>query len=87
MDRKLDAVFDAYKEAINTDIAQLALRREEFNTFKLDALEIGGTELFDQIDNAFPLSEQMLDASGLEELAQECESLRHALKLAAQKAL
>lgn len=84
---KLDAVFDAYKEAIKTDIAQLEGRKEEFNAFKLDALEIGGTELFDRIDRAFPLSEQMLDSSELERLLDECESLRRKLKLAAQKAL
>lgn len=87
VDCKLDAVFDAYKEAIKTDITQLELRRDEFNTFKLNALEMGGTKLFDQIDKAFPLSEQILDSSELEELVQECESLRRTLKPAAQKAL
>lgn len=84
---RLDAVFDAYKQAINADIAQLEERKGEFNAFRLDALEIGGTVLFDRIDQAFPLSEQMFDSSGLEKLADECESLRHTLKLAAQKAL
>lgn len=84
---KLDAVFDAYKQAIKTDIAQLEGRKDEFNAFKLDALEIGGTELFDRIDRAFPLSEQMLDSSELERLVDECESLRRKLKLAAQEAL
>ncbi|AJE20115.1 hypothetical protein [Azotobacter chroococcum] len=84
---RLDAVFDAYKQAINADIAQLEGRKGEFNAFKLDALEIGGTELFDRIDQAFPLSEQMFDSSVLERLADECERLRRTLKLAAQKAL
>ncbi|HGW3656243.1 TPA: hypothetical protein ACNH47_001645 [Pseudomonas aeruginosa] len=84
---KLDVIFDAYKEAIKTDIAQLDGRKEEFNAFKLDALEIGGTDLFDRIDRAFPLSEQILDSSELERLLDECESLRRKLKLAAQKAL
>ena len=84
---KLDAVFDAYKQAINDDIALLEGRKGEFNSFKLDALEIGGTELFDRIDRAFPLSEKMFDSSGLERLVDECEGLRRKLKKAAQKAL
>ena len=41
-------VFDAYKQAIQADIAQLEGRKGEFNAFKLDALEIGGTALFDR---------------------------------------
>ncbi|CAI3809594.1 MULTISPECIES: hypothetical protein [Pseudomonas] len=45
---KLDTVFDAYKQAIQADIAQLEGRKGEFNAFKLDALEIGGTALFDR---------------------------------------
>lgn len=84
---KLDAVFDAYKQAIKADIAQLEGRKGEFNAFKLDALEIGGTALFDRIDRAFPLSEKMFDSSGLERLVDECEGLRRKLKQAAQKAL
>jgi hypothetical protein len=84
---KLDAVFDAYKLAIKADIAQLEGRKGEFNAFKLDALEIGGTALFDRIDRAFPLSEKMFDSSGLERLVDECEALRRKLKQAAQKAL
>jgi len=84
---KLDAVFDAYKQALKTDIAQLESRKGEFNGFKLDALEIGGTVLFDRIDRAFPISEQMFDSSGLEKLVDECEGLRRKLKLAARKAL
>lgn len=87
IDNKLDAVFDDYKQAIETDIGQLESRKGEFNAFKLDALEIGGTALFDRIDKAFPLSEQMFESSGLEKLLDECESLRRTLKLAAQKAL
>ncbi|MDX7730758.1 dynamin family protein [Aeromonas caviae] len=85
--RKLDAVFDAYKAAIDADIALLDNRKYEFDAFKLDALEIGGTALFDRIDKAFPLSDQMFDTSELERLANECESLRRTLKLAAQDAL
>ena len=84
---KLDAVFDAYKQAIKADIEQLEGRKGEFNAFKLDALEIGGTELFDRIDRAFPLSEKMFDSSGLERLVNDCEGLRRSLKQAAQKAL
>lgn len=84
---KLDTVFDAYKQAIQADIAQLEGRKGEFNAFKLDALEIGGTALFDRIDRAFPISEQMFDSSGLEKLVDECEGLRRTLKLAARKAL
>ncbi|MFJ4444068.1 dynamin family protein [Pseudomonas sp. NPDC089422] len=84
---KLDAVFDAYKCAIKADIAQLKGRKNEFNAFKLDALEIGGTALHDRIERAFPLSEQMFDVSELEQLVGDCEDLRHKLKLAAQKAL
>jgi hypothetical protein len=84
---KLDAVFDAYKQAIKADIEQLEGRKGEFNAFKLDALEIGGTELFDRIDRAFPLSEKMFDSSELERLVNDCEGLRRSLKQAAQKAL
>jgi hypothetical protein len=84
---KLDAVFDAYKRAIKTDIAQLKSRKKEFNDFKMDALEIGGTPLYDRIERAFPISEQMFDISALEQLAVECETLRQKLKQAAQNAL
>lgn len=84
---RLDSVFDAYKQAINADITQLKGRISEFDAFKLDALEIGGTALFDRIDHAFPIAEQTLDASGLEKLVDECENLRRKLKLAVQKAL
>lgn len=84
---KLDAVFDAYKQAILADIAELEGRKREFENFKLDALEIGGTALFDRIDRAFPISEQMFESSGLEKLLNECEELRRKLKLAARKAL
>lgn len=84
---KLDAVFDDYKQAIEADIEQLESRKGEFNAFKLDALEIGGTALFERIDQAFPLSEQMFDSSALERLVDECESLRLKLQLAAKKAL
>lgn len=84
---KLDTVFDAYKQAIQADITQLEGRKREFNAFKLDALEIGGTALFDRIDRSFPMSEQIFDSSGLEKLLKECEGLRRILKLAAQKAL
>lgn len=87
VNRKINAVFDSYKKAIEADIAELEKRQDEFNAFKLDALEIGGTELFDRIDKAFPLSKQILDTSVQKKLKQECESLRHALKIAAQKAL
>lgn len=84
---RLDGVFNAYKHAINADIAQLKARKKEFAAFKLDALEIGGTDLFDRFDQAFPISEQAFDASGLEKLANECEQLSRRVKLAAQKAL
>lgn len=84
---ELDTVFNAYKQAIQADIAQLEGRKGEFNAFKLDALEIGGTALFDRIDRSFPMSEQIFDSSGLEKLLKECEGLRRMLKLAAQKAL
>ena len=84
---KLDAVFDAYNQAIQNDIAQLRSRKSEFNAFKLDALEIGGTVLFDRIDQAFPFSEQLFDESELIGLLNECESIRDRLKLAAHKAL
>lgn len=84
---KLDTVFDSYKQAIQADIAQLKSCKYEFNMFKLDALELGGTALFDKIDQAFPMSEQMFDSSGLERLVTECEALREKLKLAARKAL
>jgi hypothetical protein len=80
-------VFDEYKQALEADIEQLESRKGEFNAFKLDALEIGGTALFDRIDQAFPLTEQMFESSGLERLVDECESLRRKLKLAAQQAL
>jgi len=84
---KLDAVFNAYKLAIKTDITRLQSRKDEFNAFKLDAMELGGTELFDRIDQAFPLSDQMFDYSELIGLLNECESLHDKLKLAARKAL
>lgn len=84
---KLDTLFDAYKQAIQADIAQLEGFQGKFNAFKLDALEIGGTELFDRVDRAFPITEQMFDSSGLASLLDECESLRRSLKLAAQKSL
>ena len=84
---QLEALFDEYKQALETDIEQLESRKGEFNAFKLDALEIGGTALFDRIDQAFPLTEQMFESSGLERLVDECESLRRKLKLAAQQAL
>lgn len=84
---KLDTVFDAYKQAIQADIAQMQGCKGEFNAFKLDALEIGGTVLFDRIERAFPISEQVFDSSGLEKLLKECEGLRRMLTLAAQKAL
>ncbi|GKQ66637.1 GTPase [Aeromonas caviae] len=87
MTSKLDAVFNAYKAAIKNDITLLQSRKDEFNAFKLDAMELGGTELFDRIDQAFPLSEQMFDYSELIGLLNECESLHDKLKLAAQKAL
>ena len=87
VNRKINAVFDSYKKAIEADIAELEKRQDEFNAFKLDALEIGGTELFDRIDKAFPLSKQILDTSVQKKLEQECENLRRALKIAAQKAL
>lgn len=84
---KLDTVFDAYKQAIQADIAQMEGCKGEINAFKLDALEIGGTALFDRIDRAFPISEQVFDSSGLEKLLKECEGLRRMLTLAAQKVL
>lgn len=62
-------------------------RKKEFNDFKMDALEIGGTPLHDRIERAFPISEQMFDTSELEQLVVECEDLRHKLKQAAQNAL
>lgn len=84
---KLDAVFDAYKGALKADIAQMEERKREFNSFKLDALEIGGTALFDRIDKAFPLAEELFDSSALEELVGECENVRRTLKQAAQESL
>ncbi len=87
IDSKLDAVFDAYQQAIKADIAQLESRRSELNAFKLDALEIGGTVLFDRVDQAFTMSDVMLESSELEKLVDECENLRCRLKQAAKKAL
>ncbi|PWB34351.1 hypothetical protein DCO48_06530 [Pseudomonas sp. SDI] len=87
IDKKLNAVFDAYQRAIEADIAQLEGRKGEFNAFKLDALEVGGTALFDRIDQAFPLTEQMFDTSTLEKLVGECQNLRGKLRKAAAKAL
>ena len=87
VNRKINAVFDSYKKAIETDIAELEQRQDELNAFKLDALEMGGTELFDRIEKAFPLSKQILDTSAQKKLERECEELRRALKIAAQKAL
>lgn len=84
---KLDQVFDSYKQAIQADIAKLDSRKEEFNAFKLDALEIGGTALFDRIDKALTLSEETLESSELEKLMNECEILRRTLKTGAKKAL
>lgn len=84
---KLDAVFNAYKMAIKNDITLLQRQKNKFNSFKLDAMELGGTELFDRIDRALPQSEQMFNYPELIGLLNECESLHDKLKLAAREAL
>lgn len=84
---KIDDVFDKYERALQADLKQLEENARKFNDFKLDALEIGGTTLYDRVDEAFPISGQMLDSSELEQLLTECEDLRQKLKLAAQKSI
>jgi len=85
--RRLDDVFDAYKQAIAVDIEQLKSRKKQFDAFKLYALEVGGTALFHRIDQAVPINEQSCDLSGLEKLADECEQLRRKLKQSCEKSL
>lgn len=87
---RIDAVFDLYAQALKEDMKKLEAERRTLNAIKLFALEHGGTALFDKvqekIEDEFPLSGQS-DTPRLEALANECESLRYRLIVAAQKAL
>lgn len=87
IEKKLDDVFNKYQQAIQADIEQLECQARQFNDFKLDALEIGGTTLFDRIEQALPMYEQMFDSSKLKQLLAECETLRQKLKQAAAVAI
>lgn len=84
---KIDAVFNAYNQAIQADINLLKKRVDEINAIKLDALEMGGTALLDLLYQKFPNADLIFDPSELKEILEECEQLRRNLKLAVKNIL
>jgi len=85
--RKIDGIFNRYKAAIQGDINQIGNRKRSFDNFKMDALEIGGTVLFDRLDKAFPDADNTFATFHLEQLLEECENLRCKLKESARRIL
>lgn len=87
IEHKIDDVFDRYKYAIEQDISVCCERRKDFERFKLDALESGGSELYRRMSELCAPLEVGLDVTGLQKHARECEGLRKLFKEAARSTL
>lgn len=87
IEKKIDAVFDLYRQAIGGDIRHREQQNKRLEHFKLQVLETGGTELFKAIGELCTPMESDFDVSGLMKLGRECEQLRKQFKAAVRTSL
>lgn len=84
---KIDGVFDRYRQAIAQDLDRQVDRHKHFERFKLETLEVGGSELYKAVSELSRPIESDFDTLELKTLASECEKLRKRFKEAARATL
>ena len=87
IEKKIDDVFNLYQQAIKQDLSVRKKQRKLFENFKIEALQLGGTDLYRVINELSTPIETGFDSTDLTELNQECENLRKRFKEAAHAAL
>jgi hypothetical protein len=80
LERKVDQVFDRYKQAITTDLDRKQSRRKHLDRFKLEAMQAGGTDLYRAVNDLCLPIESDLGTKDLKVLESECEKLRQMFK-------
>jgi GTP-binding protein EngB required for normal cell division len=83
---RLEGVFNAYVEAIKTQIAAIHAQRQSINDLELDALEFGGEEVYHKVLHRVNQLEVMLNTTLLEKAVHDTRvfavGLRDALRAA-----
>ena len=87
IEKKIDAVFNHYQQAIVRDLTTRKARRMAFDSFKIEALQRGGSDLYQKINDLSTPIESEYDSADLMKLNQECEDLRKRFKETAYAAL
>jgi len=86
-DIKIDEVFNQYKQAIENDRINRASQRKSIEKFKLKALEVGGSKMYETITELCQSIESGCDSEELSVLGVECEKLRKIFKGTIKNAL
>jgi len=77
---RLEAIMKMYRDALQSDISQLEKNKGTFNSFKLDALEIGGAELYERMQDSLAEVEGSYDTSELKAFLQDLTRLQNEFK-------
>jgi hypothetical protein len=76
LEGRLAEVFDMYDEAIQSDIDAIREQKIAMNGLHLDALEIGGTVLYQKMLKSISKIDQKLDATTFEQWLKDSQRLR-----------
>lgn len=78
LEERLKEVFDMYDDAIQSDIETIHNRKRAINGLQLDALEIGGSELYEKMQENIANLNQKEDTAPLENLLKESRRMLEA---------
>lgn len=78
LEDRVAEVFDMYDRAIRSDVESIRQQKHSINGLKLDALEIGGAELYEKMQGTIDKLDQHLDVAPLEKWLKESRRLREA---------
>jgi hypothetical protein len=87
LEARIESVFDRYEHAIDFDLTRQRARVKHINFFKLEAMRIGGTELYKAVEDVCEPLAADSDDLGLTTMARECAALRKRFKEALRNTL
>jgi hypothetical protein len=87
LEARIDGVFDRYEHAIDLDLTRQRARKKHINVFKLETMKVGGTVLYQAIEDLCEPLAADSDEQGLTTMARECSTLRKRFKEAVRNTL
>ena len=85
LEGRLKEVFNMYDHAIQSDIDAICQQKLAINGLQLDALEIGGAELYEKIHQTIAKLDQKQDTVPLEKLLKELQRIFEAFTQAVRQ--